>query len=130
MKPVNPKGNQSWIFIERSDAEAEFLILWPPAVKNQLIRKDSGAGKEWRQEEKGMTEDKVGGSHHGLDGHESEQAPGDGEVQGSLTCCSPWGCKESDTTKQLTNNKNFTKEQNSYAVDCLWKHSAHNNRRL
>ena len=66
-----------------------------------------------------MTEDKVGGWHHGLDGHESEQAPGDGEGQGSLTCCSPWGRKESDTTKQLTNNKNFTKEQNSYAVDCL-----------
>ena len=74
--PVNPKGNQSWIFIGRTDAEAEALILWPPDAKNWLIGKDPDAGKDWRQEEKGMTEDKVIGWHHQLDGHQFEQAPG------------------------------------------------------
>ena len=74
--PVNPKGNQSWIFIGRTDAEAEALILWPPDAKNWLIGKDPDAAKDWRQEEKGMTEDKVIGWHHQLDGHQFEQAPG------------------------------------------------------
>ena len=86
---VNPKGNQSWIFTGRTDAEAEVLILWPPAAKNWLIWKDPGAGKDWRQEEKGMTEDEMVGWHHPLDGHEFEQAPGVGDGQGSLSCCSP-----------------------------------------
>ena len=89
IKLVNPKGNQPWIFIGRIDAEA--LVLWPPDVKNQLIRKDLDSGKDWRQEEKGMTEDKMVGWHHRLNGHEFEQALGDGEGQGSLVCCSPWG---------------------------------------
>ena len=89
IKPVNPKGNQLWIFIERTDAEAEAPILWPPDVKSRLIGKDSEAGKDWRQEEKGMTEDEVVGWHHWLNGHEFEQAPGDSEGQGSLACCSP-----------------------------------------
>ena len=92
-KPVNPKGNQSWIFIGRTDAEAETPILWPPDVKNWLIGKDPDAGKGWRQEEKGMTEDKIVGWHHQLNGHEFEQAPGVDDGQGSLACCSPWGSR-------------------------------------
>ena len=78
IKPVNPKGDQSWIFTGRTDAEAETPILWPPDVKSQLIRNDYDAGKDWRQEEKGMTNEMVGW-HHWLNGHEFEQAPGDGE---------------------------------------------------
>ena len=80
IKPVNPKGNQSWIFIVRTDAEAEAPILLPPDVKSWLIGKDPDAGKDWRQEEKGMTEDEMAGWHHWLDGHEFEQAPGVGDV--------------------------------------------------
>ena len=75
IKSVNPKGNQSWIFTGRTDAEAEASILWPPDVKNWLIGKDPDAGKDWRQEEKGMTDDEMVGWHHWLDGHEFEQAP-------------------------------------------------------
>ena len=103
IKPVNPKESQSWIFIGRTDAEAP--ILWPPDAKSRLIRKDPDAGKDWRQEEKGMTEDEMVGWHHRLNGHEFEQAPGDGEGQGSLACCSPWGRKESDTTEWLKNGR-------------------------
>ena len=99
IKPVNPKGNQPWIFIGRTDAEIP--IPWPPDAKSQLIRKDLDAGKDWRQEEKGMTEDGVAEWHHWLNGHESEQAPGDGEGRGSLACCSPWGGKESNMTELL-----------------------------
>ena len=101
IKPVNPKGNQSWIFIGRTDAEAETPILWPPDVKNWLIGKVPDAGKDWRQQQKGTTEDEMVGWHHWLDGHEFEQAPGVGDGQGSLACCSPWGRKESDTTEWL-----------------------------
>ena len=93
IKPVNPKENQSWIFFRRTDAEAEALILWLPDVKNWLIRKDSDAGKDRRQEEKGTTEDYMAGWHHWLNGHEFEQALEAGEGQGSLVCCSPWGSK-------------------------------------
>ena len=89
------------IFIERTDAEAETPILWSPDAKNWLVGKDPDAGKDWRQEEKGSTEDEMVGWHHWLDGHEFEQGPGVGDGQGSLACCSPWGHKESDTTKQL-----------------------------
>ena len=91
IKSVNPKGNQSWIFIGRTDAEAETPILWPPDSKNWLIGKDPDAGKDWRPEEKGMTEDEMVGSHHQLDGHEFEQALGVDDGQGSLAYCSPWG---------------------------------------
>ena len=91
IKPVNPKGNQSWIFIRKTDAEAETPVLWPPDVKSWLIRKDPHAGKDWRQEEKGMTEDKMVGWHHWLNGHEFVQAPGVVDGQGSLVCCSPQG---------------------------------------
>ena len=95
IKPVRPKGNQSWIFIGRTDAESETSILWPPDAKNLLVGKDSDAGKDWRQE-KQTTEDKMLGWHQWLNGHEIEQALGDGEGQGSLVCCSPWDHKESD----------------------------------
>ena len=98
-KPVNPKGTQAWIFIWRTDAEAP--ILWPPDMKKWLIEKDPGTGKDWRQEEKGTTVDEMVGWHHWLDGHDSKQAPGVGDGQGSLVCYSPWGCKELDMTEQL-----------------------------
>ena len=105
IKPVNPKRYQPWTFIRRTDAEAEAQILWPPDTKSRLIGKDPGAGKDWRQEEKGTTEDEMVGLHLRLNRQEFEQTPGDGEGQGSLVCCSPWGLKESDKTEQL-NNKN------------------------
>ena len=98
---VHPKGNQSWIFIGRTDAEAETPTLWPPDAKNWLIGKDLDAGKDWGQEEKGTTEDEMVRWHHQLDGHKFEQAPGVGDGQGSLACCSPGGRKESDVTEQL-----------------------------
>ena len=99
IKPVNPKGYQPWIFIERTEAEAP--VLWPPDAKNWLIGKDPDAGKDWRQEEKGMTEDKMVGCYHWLNGHEFEQTLGVGDGQESLAWCSPWGRKESDMTEQL-----------------------------
>ena len=98
IQPVHPKGNQSWIFFERTDAEAETLILWPPDVKNWLTGKDPDAGKDWRQKEKGMTEDEMVGWHHQLSGHEFEQSLGESGGQRNPACCSPWGHKESDTT--------------------------------
>ena len=107
IQSVSPKGNQSWIFIGRTDAEAEVPILWPPDTKNWLTGRDPDAGKDWRQEEKGMSEDEMVGWHHWLDGHEFEQALGVCDGQGSLVCCSPWGCKESDTTEQLNSYVNI-----------------------
>ena len=101
IQPVHLKGNQSWIFIGRTDAEAETLILKPPDAKNWLIGKDPDAGKDWRQEEKGTTEDEIVGWHHHLNGHEFEWTPGVGDGQGGLSCCIPWGHKESGTTEQL-----------------------------
>ena len=101
IQPVHPKGDQSWVFIGRTDVDTETLMLWPPDEKNWLIWKDPDAGEDWRQEEKGKTEDEMVGWHHWLDGHEFEQAPGVGDGQGSLACCSPWGHKELDTTEQL-----------------------------
>ena len=98
---VNPKWNQSWIFFGRTDVEAETPILWPPDAKNWLFGKDPDAGKDWRREENGMTEDEMVGWHHRLDGHEFEQAPGVGDGQGVLAWCDPWGRKEWDTTEQL-----------------------------
>ena len=100
-KPVSPKGNQSWIFIGRTDAEAEAPILWPRDAKNWLLRKDPDSGKDWRWEEKRITEDEMVGWHLWLDGHEFEQALGVNDGQGNLEYCSPWGCKESDITEQL-----------------------------
>ena len=106
IKSVHPKGNQSWLFIGSADVEAKTPILWPPDLKNWLIWKDPDAGQDWRQEEKGMTEDETVGWHHQFDGYEFQQALGLGDGQGGLACCSPWGCKESDTTEQL-NWKNY-----------------------
>ena len=107
IKPVHLKGNQSWIFIGRIDAEAETPMLWPPDVKNWLTGKDPD--KEWRrQEEKGMTEDEIVGWHHWLDGHEFEQATvGVDDGQGILAFCDPQGCKESDMTERL----NWTEQE-------------------
>ena len=101
MKPVHPKRNESWIFVGRTDGEAEIPILWPPDAKNWLIGKDPDAGKDWRREEKGMTEDEMVGWHHWLNGHEFELTLGVCDGQGSLACCSPWGRKQSDTTERL-----------------------------
>ena len=89
IQPIHPKGNQSWIFIGRTDAEAETPVLWPPEVKSWLIGKDPAAGKDRGQEEKGMAEDEMVGWHHQFDRLEFEQAPGDDEGQESLACCSP-----------------------------------------
>ena len=102
IQPVHPKGNQSWIFIGRTDAEAETPVLWPPDAKNWLIWKHSDAEKEWRWEEKGTTKDEMVGWHHCLNGHEFEWTLGVSDGQGGLACCSPWGCKESDATEGLT----------------------------
>ena len=101
IKPVNPKGNQPWIFIGRTDAEAAAPILWPLDAKSQLIGKDPDVGKDWRQEEK---ENEMVGWHHWLNGHEFDQAPGDGEGQRGLACCSPC-CKELDIIEWMNNNK-------------------------
>ena len=101
IQPVHPKGDQFWDFFGRNDAKAETPVLWPPHAKNWLIGKDSDAGRDWGQEEKGTTEDEMAGWHHGLDGRESEWTPGVGDGQGGLACCDSWGCKESDTTELL-----------------------------
>ena len=98
IKPVNPKGQQPWIIIGRSDAGAEAPILWPPDVKNWLFGKDLDAGKDWGLEEKGVTENGMAGWHHWLNEHEFEQTLGNSEGQVSLACCSPWGCRKSDMT--------------------------------
>ena len=108
IQPVHSKGNQPWVFFRRNDAEAETPVLWPPHAKNWLIGKDSNAGRDWGQEEKGMTEDEMAGWHHWLDRHESEWTLGVGDGQGGLACCNSWGCKESDTTEQL----NWTERHN------------------
>ena len=101
IKPVNPKGNQLWVFIGRTDAEAEALVLWPPVMKSQFIGKHPVARKDWGQE-KGMTEDEMAGwQHHWLDGHVFGGTPGVGDRQGGLACCDSWGRKESDMTERL-----------------------------
>ena len=108
IQPVNPKENQSWIFIGRTDAEAEAPILWPPDVKSRLIGKDPDAEKDGGQKEKGTSEDEMVGWHHWLDGHEFGWTPGVGDGQGSLACCGSWGRKESDTTERLNWTHLFT----------------------
>ena len=101
IQPVHPKGSQSWIFIRRTDVEAETSILWPLDVKNWFIWKDPDVGKDWRWEEKGTTEDEMVALHHWLDGHEFWVSSRSWWWTGSLVCCSPWGRKESDTTERL-----------------------------
>ena len=110
IQPVHSEGDQSWVFLGRNDAEAETPVLWPPHEKSWLIGKDSDAGRDWGQEEKGMTEDVVAGWHHWLDGQEFEWTLGDGDGQRGLACCDSWGHKESDTTEQLK----WTEEHISY----------------
>ena len=116
IQPVHSEGDQPWDFFGRNDAKAEAPILWPPHVKSWLIGKDSDAGRDWGQEEKGTTEDEMAGWDHRLDGHEFEQALGDGEGQWSLECYSPWGCRV-DMIDQLNNNnlnwwvQNFTLQE-------------------
>ena len=100
IQPVHSEGDQLWDFFGRNDAKAEAPVLWPPHVK-WLVGKDSDAGRDWGQEEKGMTEDEMAGWHHWLDGCESEWTLGVGDGQGGLTCCDSWGRKESDTTERL-----------------------------
>ena len=100
IQPVHPK-DQSWVFIGRTDAEAETSVLWPPDAKNWLTRKDPDDGQDWRQEEKGTTEDEMVGWHHQLDGHGFGWTPGVGDGQGGVACCGSWGRKESDMTEWL-----------------------------
>ena len=101
IQQVHPKENQFWKFIGRTDAKSEAPLFWPPAGKNWLFGKDPDAGKDWREEETGITEDEMVGRHHRLDAQEFEQAPGVGDGQGSLGCCSPWGHTESDKIERL-----------------------------
>ena len=131
IQPVHPKGNQSWIFIGKTDAEAEALILWPLDEKNWLMEKDPDAGKDWSQEEE-MTGTEIVGWHHWLEGHEFEQDPWVGDGQGSLACCSPWGPKESEITEQLNFDSivlftvliiSFQEHGISFHLCHLWLHS-------
>ena len=115
IKPVHTKGNQSWIFTGRTDAEAETPIIWPTDAKNQLIWKDPDAGKDWRQEEKGTTENEMVRWHHQHDEHEFEQPSGLGDEQGSLACCSPWGYKHLDTAEWL-NTKHVHVHTHAYYI--------------
>ena len=101
IQPVHTKGDQSWVFFGRNDAEAETPVLWPPHAKYWLIEKDSDAGRDWGQEEKGTTEDEMAGWHHWLNAPEFEWAPGVGDGQGGLACWNSWGHKEWDTTEWL-----------------------------
>ena len=110
IQPVHSKGDQPWDVFGRNDAKAETPVLWLPHAKSWLIGKDSDAGRDWGQEEKGMIEDEMTGWHHWLDGRESEWTPGVGDGQGGLTCCDSWGCKKSDTTERL----NWTELRNSF----------------
>ena len=112
IQSVHPKGNQPWIFVERTDAEAEAPGLWPSDAKNWLIGKDPEDGKDWGQEEKGTTDDEMVGLHHRLNGHELEQTPGVVDGQGGLACCSPRGHKESDATERL----NWTELSSLYNI--------------
>ena len=100
IQPVHSKGNQSEYSLQGLMPKLKLLILWPPDVKSLLFRKDPDAGKDWRQEVKGMTQNDMVGWHHQLNGYQFEQTPGDGEGLGSLACCSPWGCKDGTTEQQ------------------------------
>ena len=105
---VHSKGDEPWVFFGRNDAKAETPVLWPAHAKSWLIGKDSDAGRDWGQEEKGMTEDEMAGWHQWLDGHASEWTPGIGDGQGGLACCNSWGHKESDMTEWLNWTEPYT----------------------
>ena len=118
IQPVHPKGNQSWIFIVRTDTEAETPILWPPDAKSWLIWKDPNGGRDWGQEEKGMTEDEMVGWHHWLNGHGFGWTLQVGDGQVGLACCSSWGHKEMDMTAtelNWTELKTFSKDRHTWA---------------
>ena len=130
--PVHCKGNRSWIVIGRTDVEAESPILWPPDMKNWLTEKDPVAGKDWRWEEKGSTEDEMVGWHHQLNRREFEQTLGAGDGQGGLGCCSQRGCKELDATERLNWTDNLIKEKSnldswdlSHLYRCCYNHWYH-----
>ena len=114
IQPVHSKGEQSWVFIRRTDAKVETLILWPSHVKSWLIGKDSDAGRDWGQEEKEMTEDEMAGWHHWLDGRESEWTPGVGDGQGGLACCDSWFTKSQTRLSDRT-------ELNWTESNMIWK---------
>ena len=117
-QPVHPKGDQSWVFIGRTDVEAETPVLWPPDAESWLIWKDPDAGRDWGQEEKGTTEDETVGWHHRLNGHGFGWTPGVGDGQGGLACCGSWGHKELDTTERLnwTELNNFARWSDEWAL--------------
>ena len=122
IQPVHPKGHQSWVFTGRTDVEAETPILWPPHAKSWLTGKDPDAGKDWGQEEKGMTEDEMVGWHNQLNGHGFGWTLGVADGQGGLACCNSWGCKESDTTEPL--NRTELKQALVYLLSlsqCLFR---------
>ena len=116
IQSVHSKGDQSWVFFGRNDAKTETPVLWPPHAKSWLIGKDSDAGRDWGQEEKGTTEDEIAGCHHRLDGHESEWTLEVGDGQGGLACCNSWGRKESDMTEWL----NWTELMSSASIQKLF----------
>ena len=122
VQPVHLKGDQSWMFIGRTDVEAETPILWPPHVKSWLIGKDPDAGRDWGQEVKGTTQDEMAGWHHQLNGHESEWTPGVGDGQGGLACCDSWGCKESDTTEWLNWTELMAEKQSTMSLKSTNRH--------
>ena len=117
VQPVHSKGDQSWVFFGRNDAKAETPVLWTPNVKSWLIGKDSDAGRDWRQEDKGTTEDEMAGWHHGLNGREFEWTSGVGDGQGGLACCNSWVRKELDVTERL----NWTEGEKYWPHPCASK---------
>ena len=119
IQPVHPKGDQCWVSIGGTDAEAETPVLWPPRAKSWLIGKDSDAGRDCRQEEKVTTEDEMAGWHHWLAGREFEWTPGVGDGQGGLVCCDSWGRKEWDTTEQL-NWTELRLQTSGYKMNTFW----------
>ena len=119
IQPVHPKGDQSWVFTERADVEAETPILWPPDAKSWLIWKDPDVGKDWEQEEKGMTEDEMVGWRHQLNGHGFGWTLGVGDGQGGLACCDSWGCKESDMTERLNWTELFNLDSSIFPLTIL-----------
>ena len=122
LQPIHSKWDQSWVFFGRNDAKGETPVLWPPHVKSWLIGKDCDAGRDWEQEEKGMTEDEMAGWHHWLDGHEFEWTPGVGDGQGGLACCSSWGRKELDMTEWLKWTEWFMKNKLLLNILIFWEH--------
>ena len=120
IQPVHSEGDQPWDFFGRTDTKAETPVFWPPHAKSWLIGKDFDAGRDWGQEEKGMTEDEMAGWHHWLDGCESEWTPGVGDEQGGLACCDSWGRKESDTTERVNwTELNWTEYNIVYNYDIV-----------